>query len=98
MNVRFSPRAQRRVKLVATWWRRNRQAAPMLFEDELKGVVERLKQQPTLGGVYQTVDGEVVRRALLPRTAQHVYYAVDEANDIIIIHTVWGARRGRPKL
>jgi hypothetical protein len=35
----------------------------------------------------------------MPRTEQHIYYTVDEASDVIVIETVWGARRGRgPKL
>jgi hypothetical protein len=72
--VKFSPRARRRVKLVSSWWRSNRQAAPMLFDEELEQAVVRLKTQPTLGAEYQTVEGEVVRRLLLPRTQQHVYY------------------------
>jgi plasmid stabilization system protein ParE len=71
----------------------------MLFDDELHEAVETLKQQPTIGAVYQAVDGEVVRRLLLPRASQHVYYAVDEAKGVVTVHTVWGARRGRgPKL
>jgi hypothetical protein len=35
VKVRFSPRAQRRVKVVAKWWRENRSTAPTLFDDEL---------------------------------------------------------------
>jgi plasmid stabilization system protein ParE len=71
----------------------------MLFDDELRYAIETLREQPTIGAVYRTVDGEVVRRLLLPKTAQHVYYAVDDANGIIIVHSVWGARRGRgPRL
>jgi hypothetical protein len=87
------------VKLVATWWRRNRQVAPTLFDDELHAAVETLKLQPMLGPVYRAVDGEVVRRVLLPKTAQHLYYVVDETNGMVVVYTVWGARRGRgPKL
>jgi hypothetical protein len=34
---------------------------------------------------------------LMPKTEQYVYYVV--ALDAVVIHTVWGARRGRgPKL
>ena len=93
--VRFSPRAQRRVRLVAAWWRKNRPSAPMLFDDELHDAIEALEAQPTIGSVYRTVEGEVMRRLLLPRSAQHVYYAADEASGILIVHAVWGARRGR---
>jgi plasmid stabilization system protein ParE len=99
VKVRFSPRAQRRVKLVATWWRKNRPSAPTLFDDELDAMIEMLKNRPTLGVVYQMRGGEIVRRTLLKKTAQHVYYSVDDANGVIVIYSVWGARRGRgPKL
>lgn len=99
MKVRFSPRAQRRVKLVATWWRKNRSSAPTLFDDELDAVIETLKNQPMLGAEYQVRGGEIVRRTLLKKSAQHVYYSVDETNGVIVIYSVWGARRGRgPKL
>ena len=96
MKVRFSPRARRRVHVVARWWRENRSAVPTLFDDELDAVIEKLKSQPTLGIDYQIVSGELIRRTLLPKTAQHVYYAVDDRVGVIVIYTVWGARRGRP--
>lgn len=99
MKVRFSPRAQRRARIVARWWRENRPAAPTLFDDELHEAIERLKSHPTLGPEYESIGGEIVRRVLLPKSAQHVYYAVDDENDVVVIYTVWGARRGRaPKL
>ncbi|HVJ20054.1 MAG TPA: type II toxin-antitoxin system RelE/ParE family toxin [Polyangiaceae bacterium] len=99
MKVRFSPRAQRRVKIVAKWWRENRPAAPTLFDDELQAAIERLKRQPTLGLEHDIVDSKIVRRILLATSAQHVYYVVDEERGIIVIYTVWGARRERtPKL
>jgi hypothetical protein len=45
------------------------------------------------------IEGEPVRRLLMPKTEQHVYYTVDDAADEVMIETVWGARRGRsPKL
>ena len=95
MKIRFSPRARRRVNVVDTWWRENRRGAPTLFADELAEAIERLKVQPTLGTEYEQVAGSVIRRVLLPKSAQHLYYAVDLENDVIVIHTIWGARRGR---
>lgn len=86
------------MKLVARWWRENRPSAPTLFDDELIEVLERLTGKPDLGGEYERVDREVIRRVLLRRSEQHVYYAV-EKNGVIVVYTVWGARRGRgPKL
>lgn len=95
MRVRFSPRAQRRTKLVSTWWRTHRPAAPTLFDEELAEAIVKLAEQPQIGSVYERVATENVRRLLLPRSGQHVYYAVDTSADVIVIHTIWGARRKR---
>jgi plasmid stabilization system protein ParE len=93
VKVRFSPRAERRVEFVAKWWRKNRPAAPTLFDDELRDTIDRLRVQPTLGLEHDLVRGKLVRRILLPKSAQHVYYVVED--DGIVIYTVWGARRGQ---
>jgi hypothetical protein len=87
------------VKVIAEWWTKNRPSAPTLFDEELRLAIERLKESSTIGLVYETVNGEIVRRMLLPRTAQHLYYAVDSSTGVVLVHAVWGARRGRgPKL
>ena len=95
MKVRFTPRARRRAKLVLAWWRANRPVAPTLFEDELTQAIETLCEQPHAGTVYDPVAAARVRRLLLPKSEQHVYYVVDEAAEVVVIHTIWGARRGR---
>ncbi len=94
MKIRFTQRARRRVKLIAEWWREHRSSAPTVFDDELSELLDRLIDRPTMGLVYRMIDGEVVRRNLMPRSAQHVYCSFDEATDTIVIHTIWGARRG----
>lgn len=95
MKVKFSPRASRRVKIVARWWRENRPTAPTVFDEELRAVIERLKSEPNLGSKYEVLGGKLIRRTLLSKRAQNVYYAVDDEAAVIVIHTVWGARRGR---
>jgi hypothetical protein len=43
--------------------------------------------------------GVVVRRVLLPKTHNHVYYETDRENGVVMILAVWGAPKGRgPKL
>jgi plasmid stabilization system protein ParE len=98
MNVRLTPRALADAKRMKTWWRRHRPKAPDLFEHELDAALERIASMPNLGGVYE--QGELrteVRRLLMPKTRNHVYYAV-RGNEIVVL-TVWGAPKGRgPKL
>lgn len=87
------------MKFIGAWWRQNRDRAPTLFDDELDGAIGRIAKQPLLGTVHEVVGGRTFRRILLRKTKQHVFYVVDDANGVIVIHTIWGARRGRgPKL
>ena len=65
MIVRFHPRARQRVKVVTTWWKKNRLDAPTLFDDELADMIERLKDHPTRGVEYEVVDDVIFRRVLL---------------------------------
>jgi len=40
-----------------------------------------------------------MRRWLLEGTEYHVYFSVNQKAQVIMVHSVWGARRGRgPKL
>ena len=99
MKVWFTARARRRALLVASWWRANRTEAPDLFEQELQEANQTLEANPLLGPVYETVGARVMRRLLLRASEQHVYYSVDGATKTVVVHTIWGARRGRgPKL
>lgn len=99
MIVRFSPQALRRMKLIGTWWRKNRPKAPTLFADELDAAIDEVARDPFVGTVHEIIGGRTFRRILLRKTGQNVFYVVDEAKGVVVVHTVWGARRGRtPKL
>jgi len=99
VKVHFTPRARRAALAMAKWWRANRPLAPDLFDRELEAAKWRLEQQPELPPVYDTVRGRVIRRVLLPKTEGHVYYSLDQAAESVVVHIIWGARKGRgPKL
>ena len=77
-----------------TWWRRNRPAAPDLFEEELNATLGLIVATPELGSVFEQDDLDVeVRRVLMSRTRNHVYYSVTATE--VVVHTVWGAPLGR---
>ena len=82
------------MRVIAAWWRKNRQAAPTLFEEELDDAIKKIQSRPQLGVVHDIIGGETFRRILLPKTKQHLFYVVDEANAMLVVHTIWGARRG----
>ncbi|HKE15566.1 MAG TPA: type II toxin-antitoxin system RelE/ParE family toxin [Kofleriaceae bacterium] len=97
MKVRFSARALAEAKRIKTWWRRNRRAAPHPFEQELKAALARIRATPDRGIAYQPGRFEVpVRRALLPRSRHHVYYAAEQR--VAVVLSVWGAQQGQDPL
>ena len=99
MKVCFTPWARRAALAMAKWWRANRPLAPDLFEHELEAAKRRLEQQPELPPIYETLRGRVIRRVLLPKTERHVYYSVDAAAQTVVVHVIWGGRKGRgPRL
>lgn len=89
MRVRLTPRALLEIERKATWWRRERPAAASLFEDELVAKVAQALVQPNLGSIYKEEGGVTIRRLLLPRTRNHVYYVVD--GDELVVLSAWGA-------
>ena len=98
MRVRVTKRAERRIEIVDGFWRKNRFDAPNLFKEELAAAEIRLSEDPHAGRAC-VINGKQLRRLLLERTEQWVYYVVRARKELVVVWTVWGARRGRdPKL
>ncbi len=98
MNIKLTKRAERRIEIVDRYWRTNRLEAPDLLKQELSSARLLLVQDAYIGGAC-VIGGRQFRRLLLPRTEQWLYYAVRPKQQLIIIQTLWGARRGRePKI
>ena len=95
MKIVFTPESDRQASEKERWWREHRPASPTLFADELSDVLDLIAHTPNVGAVYQTVSGRHARRVLMPRTKNHVYFEVDEAQQRVIVHAVWGTPRGR---
>lgn len=58
-----------------------------------------LANTPEMGSPYAEREGVLVRRVLLRKTRNHVYYEIDRANGVVMIIAVWGAPKGEgPKL
>jgi plasmid stabilization system protein ParE len=97
MKVRLAPRALSEAERLKTWWLKNRPLAPDLFDEEIAAAIERIGAAPGLGAIYPSSFGRIVRRVLMPRTENHVYYVVHE-NEAVVL-SVWGAPRAKgPKL
>jgi len=97
--VRATARATREIERTAAWWRDNRDAGDELFLAELDVFTRLVAASPEAGQRYGYRRDRLFRRWLLERTQVHVYYTVDLDAQIITVHAVWGARRGRqPRL
>lgn len=72
---------------------------PLLFEREFEDALLRLQRIPGAGSPYPTERWPHLMRILMPKTEHHVYYCLERNKTLVVIHSVWGARRGRtPKL
>jgi len=94
VNIKLTKRAERRIEIVDQWWRTNRLEAPDLLKQELSSARLLLVQDAYIGGAC-VIGGRQFRRLLLPRTEQWLYYAVRAKQQLIVVQTLWGARRGR---
>lgn len=97
MKLRFTPRAEAEVDREQAWWRENRPQAPFLFDEELERAIGQIVRRPTAGTIYPCGFPDVVRRVLLPRTKNYVYFTAHEGE--VVVLSVWGAPRLRgPRL
>ncbi len=81
------------------WWAENRPAAPDLFAREFRDTLELIRTTPGAGVRWPTPRRPTLRRILMPRTQNHVYFRVDKAKQVVHVLGVWGAPRCRgPKL
>lgn len=94
MKVRLTEQAQGDARRIRRWWRKHRTKAPNRFSEELREVRKRLSDAPHEGQAYRTLDGELVRRMLLEKSGQHVYYVVREAERLVSVVAIHGAVRG----
>lgn len=100
--MKLAPRALQRARIIASWLRKHRPGREEVFDREFDVVIDRLASISPLGplGTAQgSYRGKTLWRILLPKSEQHLLYTIDEAKDLIVIRTLWGARRGsRPRL
>jgi plasmid stabilization system protein ParE len=99
MKIEIARRASRQIERANNWWHENRPYAPSLFEEEFEWALHQLSVMPTAGVAYPTARRPLLRRLLLKKTGYHVYFALERGETVVVIHSAWGARRGRgPRL
>jgi hypothetical protein len=66
-----------------------------VFLDELAAAERHLCTAPVSGQIYGYRKNRLIRRWLLEKTDYHVYFSLNRKAQVIMLHSVWGARRGR---
>lgn len=99
MKLRVGKRAQQQADELEAWWVEHRPAAPTLFLDELEETFRYLCEGGGSGVRWPTPRRPNMRRILMSRTNNHVYFVIDEVHQTVHVHAIWGAPKGRtPKL
>ena len=99
MKLRVGKRAQQQADKIEAWWVENRTDAPTLFLDELEETFLCICKVRSAGVRWPTPRRPSLRRILMRRTNNHVYFVIDDATETVHVHAVWGAPKGRtPKL
>ena len=73
MKLEIAPRTVSEAEWCARWWRENRPAARMRFEEELREALDRIRAAPLSGSACEVIPGREHRRVLMPETRYHVY-------------------------
>ena len=99
MKFIITPRAQRQVERERKWWEAKRDKAPGLFAEELAEAERHLMTLPESGQLWRIRRKRTIRRWLLEKTAQHLYYVYNPQREEVLVLALWDARRGRgPRL
>jgi hypothetical protein len=77
------------------WWRAHREYGD-LFDLEYEATLRLLAATPTVGSACATQKRPHLRRVLLGKTGNHIFYTIEQNGTVVVIHALWGARRRRP--
>ena len=99
MKLDYSDQAARQAAAIDEWWVDNRPKNPALFGIELLAAEDALLLAPYGRPVHRIVRGIEVRRFPMPKTRHHLYYYVDDIQQLVQIVAVWGAiKKEEPEL
>lgn len=92
MKLRYTLDAREAIRLRHRWWLTNREKASMLFAEELRSVLAKLRGNADAARQrYSGQGAETVWRLLLPRTRHHIYYWRDDVTGVATILLVANA-------
>ena len=93
-EVQLSEKAAVQAERLDAWWAENRQLAPALFAREFAGAVALLGIAPGAGARFHRSALPGIRRIVLKKTKNLVFYTYSRETDVVHIIAVWGAPKG----
>ena len=91
ITVEVTPRAALHIERAASWWAKNRLAAPDAIRVDLEEGLSLLAQQPGIGARSKSARYPNLRWLYLSRGKYHVYCQV--AGDKLLVVAFWHASR-----
>ncbi len=99
VKLHLGKRLLRQVERHEAWWAQNRPSAPDLFAREFRDTLELISAPPGAGVAWPTQRRPTLRRILMPKTRNHVYFRVDSTRGVIYLLGVWRTpQMGGPQL
>jgi plasmid stabilization system protein ParE len=93
-EVIIAPEAMEEALIIASWWNKNRPAAPRLFQRELDRALLRLAETPEIAPRVRVRGRPGLRVITLQRSGHLVFYQLDEkAKQVIVARVRSGHRR-----
>jgi plasmid stabilization system protein ParE len=90
-------RAKREIAAARIWWRKNRDKAPLAFDEDIDRTFALILDHPEVGAKVGGTRRPGARRLYLERIRYYLYYEVEEGA-IIILSLTHTARRRLPRL
>ena len=94
MKIDFGKRASADIERIDRWWREHRTEAATVFIEEIAAALALLQDNPAVGPYWTKAREPGVRRVLLPRSRQFLYFRVVDGSPLHVI-AIWGAQRER---
>ena len=91
------PRAKREIAAARTWWRKNRDKAPLAFDEDLPRAIDLILGRPEVGAKVGGTKRPGARRLFLERIRYYLYYEVTEGA-IFVLSLTHTARQRLPRL
>jgi len=71
-------------------------AHPDTFAREFLAAIDFLESTPSPGSPFPTPKRSALKRFLLPKAHCHIYFEIDEPEQMIRVLHVWDGRREKP--